>query len=62
MQSKTQLELRFIEVKTAIRIKLSSVLEQLKQRHCQRERVFDYDNDEYFINTSEEKELSTQFL
>ena len=61
-QSKAQLKLRFIEVETAIRIKLSSILEQLNQRHSQRERVIDYDNDEYFNNTVEENELSTQFL
>ena len=61
-QSKAQMKLRFIEVKTAIKIKLSSILEQLNQRHRQRERVIDYDNDEYFNDTAEEKELSTQFL
>ena len=53
---------RFIEVETAIKIKLSSILEQLNQRHSQRERVLDYDSDEYFNDTAEEKELSTQFL
>ena len=37
-------------------------MEQLNQRHRQRERVIDYDNDEYFNDTAEEKELSTQFL
>ena len=61
-QSKAQLKLRFIEVETAIKIKLSSILQQLNQRHSQRERVIDYDNDEYFNDTAEEKELSTQFL
>ena len=61
-QSKAQMKLRFIEVETAINIKLSSILEQLNQRHSQRERVIDYDNDEYFNDTAEEKELSTQFL
>ena len=61
-QSKAQLNLRFFEVETAIKIKLSSNLEQLNQRHSQRERVIDYDNDEYFNDTAEEKELSTQFL
>ena len=60
-QSKAQMKLRFIEVETAIKIKLSSILEQLNQRHSQRERVIDYDNDEYFNDTAEE-ELSTQFL
>ena len=61
-QSKAQMKLRFFEVETAIKIKLSSFMEQLNQRHSQRERVFDYDNNEYFNDTAEEKELSTQFL
>ena len=61
-QSKAQIKLRFIEVETAIKIKLSSILQQLNQRHSQRERVIDYDNDEYFNDTAEKKELSTQFL
>ena len=56
------MKLRFIEVETAIKSKLSSNLEQLNQRHSQRERVIDYDNDEYFNDPAEEKELSTQFL
>ena len=56
------MKLRFIEVETAIKIKLSSILEQLNQRHSQRERVIHFDDDEYFNHTAEEKELSTQFL
>ena len=44
-QSKTQMKLSFIEVETAIKIKLSSILEQLNQRQSQRERVIEYDND-----------------
>ena len=61
-QSKAQMKLRFIEVETAIKIKLSSILEQLNQRHSQREQDIDFDNDEYFNDTAEEKELSNQFL
>ena len=45
-QSKAQMKLRFFEVETAIKIKLSSILQQLNQRRSQRERVIDYDNDE----------------
>ena len=41
---------------------LINILKQLNQRHSQRGRVIDYDNDEYFNDTAEEKELSTQFL
>ena len=37
-------------------------MEQLNQRHSQQERVIDYDNDEYFNDTAEDKELSTQLL
>ena len=61
-QSKAHMKLRFIEVETAIKIKLSSILEQLNRRHSQRERVIDFDDDECFNDTAEEKELSTQFL
>ena len=56
------MKLRFFQVETAIKIKLSSILEQLNQRHRQREGVIDFDGDEYFNDTAEEKELSTQFL
>ena len=61
-QSKAQLKSKFFEVEPAIKIKLSSILEQLNQRHSQLERVIDFDDDECFNDTAEEKELSTQFL
>ena len=54
-QTKAQMKLKFIEVETAIKIKLN-------QRQSQQERFIDYDNDEYFNDTMEEKELSTHFL
>ena len=57
------MKLKLIEVETATKIRLSSVLEQLNERHSQRERVIDFDDDdENFKDTAEEKELSTQFL
>ena len=37
-------------------------MEQLNQRQSQRKRVNDFDDNEYFNDTAEEKELSTQFL
>ena len=37
-------------------------MEQLNQRQSQIERVNDFDDDEHFNDTAEEKELSTQFL
>ena len=61
-QGKAQMKLGFIEVETAIKIKLFNILEYINQRHSQRERNIDYDNDGYFNDTAEEKELSTQFL
>ena len=61
-QSKAQMKFKFFEVETAIKVKLSFVLQQLNQRHSRRERVIDFDNDEYFNDTGEEKELSSQFL
>ena len=61
-QSKAQMKLRFFEVETATKIKLSSILQQLNRRQSQRERVIVYDNDEYFNDTMEEKELTTRFL
>ena len=61
-QGKAQIKLRFIELETAIKIKISSILEQLNQRHSQREGVIDFDDEEYFNDTAEVKELSTQFL
>ena len=56
------MKLKFIEVETAIKIKVSSVSEKLKQRHSQRERVIDVEDNKYFNNTADEKELYTQFL
>ena len=44
-QSRAQMKLKFIEVETAIKIKLSNILEQLNQRHGQRERVIDSEDD-----------------
>ena len=43
-------------------IKLSSVWEQLNRRNKQRERVSDFEYDESFKDTAEEKEFLTQFI
>ena len=51
------MKLNFLEVETAIKIKLCAVLEQLNQRH---NRVSNFVND--CIVEEEEKDLSTQFL
>ena len=59
-QSKAQMKLNFIEVETAIKIKLSTLLEQLNQRRNRAERLSDFVDD--CIVEEEEKDLSTQFL
>ena len=58
-QSKTQMKLNFIEVETAIKIKLSPLLEQLNQRRNREERVSNFVN---VCIVEEERDLSTQFL
>ena len=56
------MKLIFIELEATVKIRLFKTLEQLNQRHSQRKRVIVYDNDEYFNETAEEKELSAQFV
>ena len=57
-QSKAQVKLNFIEVQTAIKMKLCAVLEQLNQRQ-NRVSIF---VDDCIVEEEEEKDLSTQFL
>ena len=59
-QSKAQMKLNFIEVETAIKIKLYAKLEQLNQRRIRAERVSNFVDD--CIVEEEEKDFSTQFL
>ena len=59
-QSKPQMKLNFIEVETAIKIKLCAILEQLNQRRNQAERISKFADDS--MVEEEEKDLSTQFL
>ena len=59
-QSKAQMKLNFIEVETAIKIKLCAILEKLNQRRNRAESVSNFVDD--CIVEEEEKDLSTQFL
>ena len=59
-QSKAQMKLNFIEVATAIKLKLCAILEQLNQGRNRAERVSNFVD--AFIVEEEEKDLSTQFL
>ena len=59
-QSKAQLKLNFIEVETAIKIKMCAILEQLKQKRNRAKRVPNFVED--CIVEEEEKDLPKQFL
>ena len=58
-QSKAPMKLNFIEVETAIKIKLCAILEQLNQRRNRAERVSNFVDD---CVVEEEKDLFTQIL
>ena len=60
IRSKTQIKLKFIQVETAIRMKLCAILKQLNRRHNRAEKVIGFVDD--CIVDSEEQDLSTQFL
>ena len=55
IQSKAQMKLNFIEVETAMKIKLCAVLEQLNQRRNRAEKVSNFVDD--FIVEEEEKKV-----
>ena len=60
-QSKAQMKLKFLEVETAIKSKLTRTLESLIERRCRNQRVFEFE-DHCFEDDNEEKDASTQLL
>ena len=60
IQSKAQMKLNFLEVETAIKIKLCAIMEQLNQRRNRAERVSNFVDD--CVVEEEEDDLSRQFL
>ena len=60
-QSKAQMKLKFLEVETAIKSKLTRTLESLNERRCRNQRVFEFE-DQSFEDDNEAKDASTQFL
>ena len=60
-QSKTKMKLNFLEVETAIKIKVTRTLESLNERRCRNQRVFEFE-DHCFDDDNEEKDASTNFL
>ena len=59
-QSKVQLKLKFLEIETANKSKLTRTLESLNERRCRNQRVFEFEDD-WFEDDNEEKDASTQF-
>ena len=59
-QGKAQMKLNFIEIETAIKIKLCAILKQINQRRNRAERVSNFLDD--CIVEEEEEDLSTQIL
>ena len=60
-QSKAGMKLKFVEVETAIRSKLTQILESPNERHRGNHFVFEF-KDHSFEDDNEEKDASTQFL
>ena len=60
-QSKTQMKMKFLEVETAIKIKLTRTLESLNERRFRKQRVCEFE-DHCIEEDNEEKDASAQFL
>ena len=60
-QSKAQMKVKFLEIETSIKSKLTRTAESLNERRCRNQRVFDIE-DHCFEDDNEEKDASTQFL
>ena len=60
-QSKAQMKLKFLEIETAIKSKLTRTLESINERRCRNQLVFEFE-DHCFEDDNEEKDASTQFL
>ena len=59
-QSKAQMKLKFLEIETAIKSKLTRTLESLNERRCRNQRVFDFEV-HCFEDDNKGKDVSTQF-
>ena len=60
-KSKAQMKLKFLEIETAIKSKLTRTLESLNERRCRNQRVFKFE-DHCFEDDNKEKLASTYFL
>ena len=59
-QSKAQIKMKFLEVETAIKSKLTRTVEFLSKRRCRNQRLFEFE-DEFSEDDNGEKDASTQF-
>ena len=59
-QSKAQMKLKFLEIETAIKGKLTRTLESLNERRCRNQRVFEFE-DHCFEDDNERKMLQHSF-
>ena len=55
------MKLKFLEIETAIKSKLTRTLESVNERRCRNQRVFEFE-DHCSEDDNEEKDASTQFL
>ena len=60
-QGEAQIKLKFLEIETAIKGKLTRTLESLNERRYRNQRVFEFE-DPCFEDDNAEKDASTQFL
>ena len=60
-QSKAQMKFKILEIETAIKSKLTRILESLNERRCRNQRVFEFE-DHCFEDDNQENDASTQFL
>ena len=60
-QSEAHMKLKFLEVETAIKSKLTRTVESLNERRCRNQGVFEFE-DHCFEDDNEEKVASTQFF
>ena len=61
IQSKAQMKLKFLEVETTIKSRLTRPLESINERGCRNQRVFEFE-DQFFENNNDEKDTSTHLL
>ena len=62
VQSKAQMKLKFLEVETAIKVKLSAVLEKLNKRRSEKTNTSNDYEDECVEESGAEDDVSMQFL